>query len=176
MAEKKLFDNLFKVIKGNSGLLSENDGVFTEIFDLQIPRGYCARIRKVVWEPHISTEQSDQVHIRLISALVLDPDDETSVAIPTFTVDHDVCCDYAYEITRYEEDTTPNGISVVNTPRDEINFDEGLDVVTVRNVRVNTMITGSASGGSAQCQMRCEVYFTYEKISADLYSKLLGIS
>lgn len=176
MAEKKLYDNLFKVIKGNSGLLSENDGVFTEILDLQIPRGYAARIRKVIWEPHVGVEQLDQAHYRFLAALVLDPDDETTVAIPTFTVDHDVCCDYSYEVTRYEEDTTPNGISVVNTPRETIDFDEGLDVVTVRNIRVNTMITGAATGGSAQPQMRGEVYFTYEKVSADLYSKLLGIS
>ncbi|GAH02940.1 unnamed protein product, partial [marine sediment metagenome] len=47
MAEKKLFDNLYKVIKVNSGAISANDVVATEILDLQIPRGYCARIRKV---------------------------------------------------------------------------------------------------------------------------------
>ncbi|GAG83399.1 unnamed protein product [marine sediment metagenome] len=176
MTEKKLFDNLFKVIKGNSGSLSENDGVFTEIFDLQIPRGYAARIRKIVWEPQILSEQSDQVYFRLLGACVLDPDDETSVAIPTFTVDHDVCADYSFEMVRYDEDTTPNGISVAISRRETIDFDEGLDVVTVRNIRVNTMITGSAAGGSAQCQLRAAVYFTYEKVSADLYSKLLGIS
>ncbi|GAG88455.1 unnamed protein product [marine sediment metagenome] len=176
MAEKKLYDNLFKVVKGNSGSLSENDGVFTEIFDLQIPRGYAARIRKIVWEPQILSEQSDQVYFRLLGACVLDPDDETSVAIPTFTVDHDVCADYSFEMVRYEENTTPNGISVAISRRETIDFDEGLDVVTVRNIRVNTMITGSAAGGSAQCQLRASVYFTYEKVSADLYSKLLGIS
>ncbi|GAG88877.1 unnamed protein product [marine sediment metagenome] len=176
MAEKKLFDNLFKVIKANSGLLSENDGVFTEILDMQIPRGYAARIRKVVWEPQVGVEQLDQEYFRMLGALVLDPDDETSVAIPTFTVDHDVAADYSMEMVRYEEDTTPNGISVAITRRETIDFDEGLDVVTVRNCRINTLITGSATGGSAECQLRAAVYFTYEKVSADLYSKLLGIS
>ncbi|GAG59338.1 unnamed protein product, partial [marine sediment metagenome] len=46
-SKKELFDDLYKVIKLNSGAISANDTVATEIGDLQIPRGYCARIRKV---------------------------------------------------------------------------------------------------------------------------------
>lgn len=176
MAEKKLFDNLFKVIKANSGGFSGNDGVLTEILDLQIPRGYCARIRKVIWNAQINEEQIDQVHFRMLGALVLDPDDETSTQIPTFTVDHDVACDYAFEVYRMEEDTTPNGISGVVSDLYVTDFDETLDVITVRNIRMNATVHGMATGGSALAQMRIAVYFTYEKISADLYSKLLGIS
>jgi len=164
MAEKKLFDNLFKVIKGNSGALSANDGVFTEIFDLQIPRGYCARIRKVIFEPQINSEQLNQEYFRMLTALVLDPDDETSTQIPTFTVDHDVACDYSFEFIRIEEDTTPNGISCYKSEKWTIDFNEDLDVVTVRNIRANTLVTGMAVGGSALPQMRTTVYFTYEKI------------
>jgi len=176
MAEKKLFDNLFKVIKVNSGALSENDGVFTEILDLQIPRGWGARIRKVQFEAQINADQADQEYFRILSALVLDPDDETSTQIPTFTVDHDVCCDFQYEFFRIEEDTTPNGISGILSEKQTIDFDEGLDVVTVRNIRANTIVNGMAVGGSNLPQTRMTVYFTYEKLSADLYSKLLGIS
>jgi len=176
MAEKKLFDNLFKVIKGNSGALSANDGVFTEILDLQIPRGYGARIRKVMFELQVNADQKDQEYFRVLSALVLDPDDETSTQIPTFTVDHDVCCDFNFEYWRIEEDTTPNGISGLTSLKQSVDFDEGLDVITVRNVRVNTIGNGLLVNGDNNAQTRVTVYFTYEKLSADLYSKLLGIS
>jgi len=173
MAE--LYDDLYFVIKGNSGLLSTNDGVFTEIFDFQIPRNYCVRIRKVFVDFHIGPEQLDQEHIRYLTALVLDPDDETSVQIPTFTIDHDVCADFQYELIRFVEDTTPNGISVVGQLAQEQEFPEELDMVTVRNARFNSMVTGSASGGSSPSQVRMKVYFTYEKVTSTLYEKLLGI-
>ncbi|GAI84714.1 unnamed protein product, partial [marine sediment metagenome] len=55
-------------------------------------------------------------------------------------------------------------------------FTEELDVVTVRNVRFNLMANGCAVGGDAESQVKCEVYFTYEKVTAELYAKLLGIS
>jgi len=176
MAEKKLFDNLFKVIKGNSGALSANDGVFTEILDLQIPRGYAARIRKVLFEMQVNADQADQEYWRVLGGLVLDPDDETSTQIPTFNVDHDVCCDFNFEYWRIEEDTTPNGISGLISLKQAIDFDETLDVVTVRNIRFNTIANGLLVNGDNNAQTRITVYFTYEKVSADLYSKLLGIS
>lgn len=175
MAEKKLFDNLYKVVKGNSGAISENDGVFTEIFDLQIPRGYCARIRRVIFRDHALTTQVDQTRFKINGAIVLDPDDEDSYQIPTFTVDHDVLCDCEHEYMRFEEDATPNGISFLNNKETVHDFDEGLDAVTVRNIRFNTLTNGM-DVDPATYQLHCEVYFTYEKISADLYSKLLGIS
>ena len=172
---KDLYDNIYFVWKGNSGALSSNDGVFTEIIDFQIPRGYAVRIRKVIWDVQVNGEQLDQERIRMLGALVLDPDDETSVAIPTFTLDHDVAVDYTWEFWRIEEDTTPNGISGLLTEPFVHDFDEGLDMITVRNARFNTMVTGSATGGSAQMQLRLTVYFTYEKVSSSLYEKLLGI-
>jgi len=58
----KLYDNLYKVIKANSGSYSANDGVFTEILDLQIPRQYAARIREVIFLDDISDDQTDQTN------------------------------------------------------------------------------------------------------------------
>ena len=106
----KLYDNLYKVVKGNSGEISANDTTLTEILDLQIPRNYCARIRRVIFQDKINTAQSDQTNMQLRGALVLDPDDEESYYIPTFTIDHDVVCDFYHEYMRFDEDTTPNGI------------------------------------------------------------------
>ncbi|GAG86876.1 unnamed protein product [marine sediment metagenome] len=175
MAEKKLYDNLYKVIKANSGAIAANDNTLTEIMDLQIPRGYAARIRKVIFRDHSLKEQVDQVFFKTFMALVLDPDDEETYQIPNFTVDHDVLCDAEHEYMRFEEDTTPNGISVVNPRETVYDFDETLDAVTVRNVRFNTQANGIETSDNTS-QTRCIVYFTYEKVSMDLYSKLLGIS
>lgn len=176
MAETKLFDNLYKVIKANSGAISANDTVLTEILDLQIPRGYCARIRKVIFTDNINADQLDQTDLFFRGALVLDADDENSYQIPTFEIDHDVLCDYEHEYMRFVEDATPNGISFVHNQTTVYNFDEGLDVVTVRNIRHNIIANGAKVDGSSKPQVDVTVYFTYEKISADLYAKLLGIS
>ncbi|GAG81993.1 unnamed protein product, partial [marine sediment metagenome] len=46
---------------------------------------------------------------------------------------------------------------------------------TVRNIRHNSLINGMDVTG-VKPQVELTVYFTYEKISADLYAKLLGIS
>ena len=175
MGGKELYDDIYFVWKGNSGAISANDGIFTEIVDFQIPRGYAVRIRKILCELQVNTEQADQEQFRVLSAFVLDPDDETSTQIPTFTIDHDVCADFAFEFWRIEEDTTPNGISGMTFKRFEIEFPEELDVISIRNARVNMIAAGLATGGSDQPQVRTTIYFTYEKVSSSLYEKLLGI-
>jgi len=176
MADKKLYDNLYKVIKGNSGPIEANDTTLTEILDLQIPRNYCARIRKVVFTDNINIDQIDQENLHLRGCLVLDPDDEESYQIPTFTVDHDVLCDFEHEYLRFVEDEVPNGISVIHNKRTIYEFGEDLDVVTVRNVRANLQANGFAVGGDHESQSKVEVYFTYEKVAVELYAQLLGIS
>ena len=171
-----MFDNIFKVIKQNSGALTANDNVFTEIIDLQLPKGYCARIRRVIFRDHSLTDQTDQARFKFNSALVLDPDDEESYAIPAGEVDHDVLCDYESEYMRFEEDTTPNGISFMPNREVMYDFPEELDAITVRNIRFNTLCTGVAGGQSNPPQIRIEVYFTYEKISSEMLEIMLGIS
>ena len=175
MGKSELYDDIYFVWKGNSGAISANDGIFTEIIDFQVPRGYAIRIRKVIAELHVNSDQKDQAHWRVLTALVLDPDDETSTQIPTFTIDHDVCCDFAFEMVRLEEDTTPNGISGLIPLRYEIEFPEELDVISIRNARVNTIAEGLLVSGDNKAQTRLTVYFTYEKVSSSLYEKLLGI-
>ncbi|GAH47483.1 unnamed protein product [marine sediment metagenome] len=175
MATKQLYDNLYKVIKANSGEILQNDNTLTEIMDLQIPRGWCARIRRVIFQDHSLTTQVGQARFKTHMALVLDPDDEESYHIPMFTVDHDVLCDAEHEYMRFELDATPNGISVIKAQKTIHDFPETLDAVTVRNVRFNTQGFDTLVTDST-LQTRCTVYFTYEKVSMDLYSKLLGIS
>ena len=171
--EKKLFDNLYKVIKLNSGPMGENDTIATEIGDLQIPRGYCARIRKVRFTLRdIKAQSNVEFGFHVLTALVLDADDENSVVIPTFEIDHDVLIDHRWEIWG---ELNTNGEFAVWTPQKVYDFDEQLDVITVRNIRHNTLVNGMDLTGDKP-QVEVTVYFTYEKISTDLYAKLLGIS
>ena len=67
------------------------------------------------------------------------------------------------------------GLTHINQLKQVIDFDEGLDVVTVRNLRFNT-IGYNFTDTDKFAQVDVEVYFTYEKVSIDLYQKLLGIS
>ena len=178
MAEKKLYDNLFKVIKGNSGGIGVGSpsNVSTEILDLQIPRGYVARVRKVIAQ--LRNVVDDNIDSGLFdwmvrAALVADPDDENSVFIPTFNVDHDVICDFQWSFA-WNVVGTAGGFDY-KAERYEIDFPEELDVVTVRNLRFNVYGVDLLEE-TALPQVDVEVYFTYEKVSADLYAKLLGIS
>jgi len=175
--EKKLYDNLYKVIKANSGAISANDVVATEILDLQIPRGYCARIRKVIFNLRTLGDQDiSNIEGTVRSALVLDADDENSTYIPTFEIDHDVLCDFYFELQAILQAGTEDFNIVNSLLRQEHKFDEDMDVVTVRNIRHNSLVHGLTVGGDTPPQVEMTVYFTYEKISLDLYAKLLGIS
>ncbi|MBA7686609.1 hypothetical protein ES703_95059 [subsurface metagenome] len=177
MADKKLYDNLFKVIKANSGPIEANETTLTEILDLQIPRNYCARIRKVIFHDNVNVDQQFLENFFYRGALILDPDDEEHYQIPTFTVDHDICCDFEHEYLNIPASTVEaQGGSVINNQKTIHEFKEDLDVVTVRNVRFNVQGIGLKVDGVAQSQCKCEVYFTYEKISIELYALLLGIS
>ncbi|GAI10065.1 unnamed protein product [marine sediment metagenome] len=177
MADKKLYDNLYKVIKANSGAILANDTVLTEIMDLQIPRNYCARIRKVIFYDELNDQQPVEDNLSFYGALVLDPDDEDSNQIPTFAVDHDVLCDFHHEYTSLlGSEVGALGGSFVHNQRTLYEFHEDLDAVTVRNIRFNVLGNGLKVDVEDQPQVRCTVYFTYEKISVELYALLLGIS
>lgn len=175
MADKKLYDNLYKVIKANSGPFTANDTVKTEILDLQIPRGFGARIRRVIFRDYNLKDQLDEVNFRFEGCLVLDPDDEDSYQIPSFRVDHDVLCDFEFHYQRFIE-LTGDGISFMNTKEVVYDFNEEMDVITVRNPRFNALGNGLKVDGDYPAQCHIEVYFTYEKIPMELYEKLLGIS
>ena len=177
MADKKLYDNLYKVIKVNSGAILANDTVLTEILDLQIPRNYCARIRKVIFSDDLNDQQVLEDNLSFYGALVLDPDDENSNQIPTFTVDHDVLCDFHHEYTSILGSVAASlGGSFVDNQKTTYEFHEDLDVVTVRNVRFNVLANGLKVNAEDQPQVRCTVFFTYEKVALELYALLLGIS
>ena len=184
MPKKEMYDNIPRVIKVNSGQLDPAGGTMTEILDLQISKGYVARIRKVIFYIRYEEEQvpvldSLDVAERMegfLMALVNDPDDEYSVAIPTHEIDHDVICDYEVYTSKLLADQGANlsGGWAIHAPRCVHEFSEDLDVIAPRNIRFNAM--GNIIGATTKPQALVEVYFTYEKVTSDVIMELLNIA
>ncbi|MBA7546542.1 hypothetical protein ES705_38934 [subsurface metagenome] len=190
MTRKELWDNMMRVVKVNSGQLNPDGSKATEIVDLQIPRGYIARVRKVIFDVRIEEEQLPGMPIappsgiierlnKFFMALVNDPDDEESIAIPTHEIDHDVIADCEFHIERvltYYTDVTmiPRGGYAFVAPEKIINFDETIDIICPRNIRFNA--SAVCIGATIKPQVIVTVYFTYEKVTNDLLLELLNIA
>lgn len=178
MPKKDIYDNMFRVIKVNSGQLDSGGGKLTEILDLQIPRGYVARIRDVIFYVRYEDGQVpalDGIAERtdgFFMALVNDPDDEVSTAIPTHEIDHDVVADFECYVGKVLSGTA-GGYSFTN-PRSHIHFGEDVDVIAPRNMRFNA--SGNIIGAVTKPQCLVEVYFTYEKVSSEAIMELLNIA
>lgn len=160
----KMFDNLLKVIRVENTSLGTAT-VSTEI-DFDLPRGFIAKIKKVLLTPRqiavgSATEQQNM-------ALVRDPDDTETVQIPANSVEHDVIADFN---TVINTSALAAGENQFNSITKLLEFGEDLDIVTARNMRFNSD-TGSAANITVH---ECEVYYTLEKISSDLLLNLLDI-
>lgn len=190
MTRKELWDNMYRVVKVNSNQLDPGGAKSTEIVDLQIPRGFVARIRKVIFDIRLEEDQFPAVPAtpptgiierlnKYFMALVNDPDDEESIAIPTHEIDHDVIADCEFHIERvltYYTDVTmiPRGGYAFVAPIKIINFDETIDIICPRNIRFNASAT--VIGATIKPQVIVTVYFTYEKVTNDLLLELLNIA
>lgn len=157
MVRTKMFDNIMKVIRVEHAEAADTKSV--EI-DLELPRGYIAKIKKVIF---------NWTGIGALSAcegaLVNDPDDQITVQIPDNEVQHDVIADFDFIVNVIV------GTEHFVEHRIEILFDQELDVVTARNLRFNRTQTVGVGGGITQC----EVYYTLEQISDSLILELLDI-
>jgi hypothetical protein len=178
----KLYDNMFRVVKVNSNELTTGAGINTEIVDLQIPRGFVARVRKIFFDIRMKKEQVPVENGTILEsltsyfmALVNDPDDETSIAIPTHQIDHDVIADAEFHIDRVltDETTLTGGYAVVN-PTKMIDFTEDIDVMCPRNIRFNAR--ADIIGATAKPQAIVTVYFTYERVGESALLELLNIA
>lgn len=182
---KKIYDNMFRVIKVNSNQLDPAGAKSTEIADLQIPRGFVARIRKVIFTvrfeegqlPAINGTITERLN-KYFMALVNDPDDETSTAIPTHQIDHDVICDAEFHVDRVlAQGATPPAFSggyAIHSPILIHEFTEDLDIICPRNIRFNAAAT--IIGATTKTQAIVEVYFTYEKVGEGAILELLNIA
>ncbi len=165
MVRTKMFDNIFKVIRVPLGTIA--NVVQSIEIDLELPRGYIAKIKKVIFalEGALSAVGDNTFTM----ALVRDPDDNATNIIPENEVQHDVIADAIFTVF---EGTLTTGTNTSGRRRNITNFDQELDVVTARNMRFNA---GGANPTPTQTRVVCEVYYTLEEVSDELVLDLLAI-
>lgn len=169
MAKSRLFDNIMQVI-GVKTALAGTATQSTEV-DLELPRGYVAKIHKVkfaIWQILDLGAANEQIELQL--ALVNDPDDTTTVMVPTNEVEHDVICDFQVDIVNSA--TALQGLITKFHEQYDFSHLEGMDVLAARNLRFN-FYGDTASFDGASIGVR--VWYTLEKINDSQIMELLDI-
>lgn len=172
------FDNVLKVFKTG---ISMNGATLVSIEgDLELPRGFLAKIHKAELRidnlnrdfAGISVDKNAEIEL----VLILDPDDTATDDIPFDRVDHDVLMDHevAVEIVAGAAGDPGKNISQV---RKLIDFASNpkLDVITVRNFRLNAVAVGADAADVTDSIAVAEIYYTLEKVTVDFVLDLLGI-
>lgn len=157
MARSKMFDNIMHVIKSSHTSIVSGSGTVSDELDLELPRGYVAKIKEIVFE---AVNGEALVH-NIQGAVVNDPDDNVTITIPENRVDHDVIADVGYQ---------QGAGSTIGSWWRQYYFDQELDVIAARNIRVNL-----ANSGAGAFNMMTKIYYTLEEVTSDLLLNLLDI-
>lgn len=172
------FDNLAKVMKALSTINAAN--VVSVEVPLDLPRGYIGKIRKIIFKVRDIHEDLEgliagvaDIEMGVHMVLLRDPDDITTVLIPDEESAHDGLADFSFSVMGIG---TANGVTIIYSESErQMNFDEGLDVITARNLRFNCVGVGPDAASLTESQIECEVYYTYERVTDDQILQLLDI-
>ena len=169
MPKSRLFDNIAQVIT----VIDSINGTTTESteVDLELPRGYVAKIHKVrVCLHDVFDKVADNEKQNFFYALLLDPDDTTTVQFPSNTVEHDVIVAGQFEIAIAA--AVHGGLWNEYIHEWDFSHLEGLDVLSARNMRFNIVAGGAYMNDS---EIECQIYYTLEKINDSQIMELLDI-
>ena len=169
-----LTDNMIKFASKNMTLTGTT--ITSDEIELDIPRGYIAKFHKIDLEVlSLSADLADQTadfDAQIAVALVRDPDDQTSLNPPDNDVQHDV-------LIRMYTDVLLNvteGSSAIVHPRKSTGWiPQHLDLITARNLRLNADVFGANAASITEASIRCDVFFTYEKVTKGDILELLEI-
>lgn len=169
MAKSRLFDNIMQVISV-SNTIAGATVISTEV-DLELPRGYVAKVHKVRVQfqdclAKMVNAELDEVHY----ALLLDPDDAATIAMPHETVEHDVILSGQFQ---YGVVVAAHG-GLWNSFEEQWDFShlEGLDILSARNMRFNCAATADYVDGA---EIECQIWYTLEAIQDKQIMELLDI-
>lgn len=165
----KLFDNIMQVIS-ITNTSNQTTKVSAEI-DFELPRGYVAKLHKVVVNCRNFFDQlvlTDQVRSQY--CLLVDPDDALTTQMPNNTVEHDVVLSGEFQALGLG--TGEWGWHEPNQHIYDFSFLEGLDIISARNMRWNTVHDNT---GSPNSLMECVIYYTLEEIKDNQIMELLDI-
>jgi len=171
----KLFDNLIKVIEGIV-VLSAGSVASLEI-DLELPRGFVAKIRHIMMRVERVEEDFEQISTdkvaRISMALVRDPDDTTSSSVPSNETQHDVIMDHEVGFLMVAGTAGDFGFYVSDVRR-ERQYGEG-DVITARNMRLNAVASGTDLADITEALAVVHIDYTLEEVSDNDILSILDI-
>ncbi len=159
------FDNIMKVLMIRTAP-SDTTLVSTEA-DFELPRGFIAKIHFILWTAFINETIIGVDAIQTFAAvLIRDPDDITTVLIPSNVVQHDVISGFD---GTWVLDFTTSGAPTFQTQRKEQYYEKELDQITARNMRVNVQSVLT----TMDVTYECEIHYTLEKVTdADILNIL----
>ena len=172
----KMTDNLLKYVSVN---VSNNAGTAGSAeIELDIPRGYIAKLHRMRMTTYNLSEdiynQTDDFACQISAGLVRDPDDSVNITPPN-SVKHDILQYLLVDITGTDIANRGASIHVLNESVDTGYIPEGIDVITARNLRFNIDQFGTSKSILTASGMRCEVWYTYEKVTNTDLAELLDI-
>jgi len=177
---REMFDNLYHVIRADCDLGTSTETVSAEI-DLDLPRGYIAKIKKVIfWLKDWDNFDLGTDHDLDINGVLLnDPDDEETIQMPTQTNEHDVICEFEWGHGLNQDDVNGHAVIAFYYGPTKHIFDYGdkhtvMDVVAARNLRFNTRIQVTGSPNSTPDTF-VNVYYTLEEVKSKDMLVLLDI-
>lgn len=160
------FDNLIKVIGSLISVTSTT--VVSEEIDLDLPRGFIAKIRKIMSTDGILiATDTDNNLFEVQSALLRDPDDASNV-MPDLDNSNDVL--YA-DVSDWLVLQSAAGHGAYHSQKSSLTFTELEDLITARNIRHNAQ----AGASTATIQSAFVNYYTLEKINDGDILNLLDI-
>lgn len=151
---RKDTDNLLKVISEDHISLLSGSGIVSVELDLELPRGFVAKIRKVIFQ--VTFVESVTLDQAVAMALIRDPDDITTTSIPFNSVQHDVIAELDFWTI-----IDVAAIAVTSATQKIYTFSELEDIITARNMRFNAV----ASGATQTISVKVAVHYTLEKVT-----------
>lgn len=173
---KKDFDNIMKLHEG--AVVFTADTIGSLELDLELPRGFIAKIWKMMLIVELINEDLEGISVDKIITykvcLIRDPDDSTSVSIPTNEVQHDVIMDHQVDVALIAGVAGDSGLAV-SINRKEIDIPEHVDLITARNMRLNVVATGSDKADATEAVGTSQIYYTLEEVKDADILELLDI-
>lgn len=175
---KLSLDKLLKVFR-TVNTLNATTIVSSEL-DFDIPRGYVIKLHKVIIEIRNLEEDFETISVdklaRIVGALIRDPDDSTGLSVPVDKVDHDTLLDFAVAFVMAAGTAGDTLAIVMGIQRIEFNFaQEGLDVISARNLRFNVIGQGTDAADLTESQVNCTIHYELVRITDTQTLELLNI-
>ncbi len=173
----KDFDNLLKSIQGAS--LYVGTTIVSLEIDFDIPKGFIVKIHEVRLFVTLIQEDIEGVaidkDIRYSLAIILDPDDTTTIGHTSNRIQHDVLLDHIVEVHQVAGSAGDGG-TVISARSERKRFvDSGADKISARNMRFNIRGEGTDAADATEAIGIVTVDYTLEEVKDQDILQILDI-